>query len=125
MKKQILLLVAGISFSITSLMAQENMQRQAPEERAKTAIEKMAPLNLDAEAKTKTEVVMLDFYTEQQNALKEMRASGNMDREAMMAKRKELADARDAKLKLIFTTEQYKKWADEIEPALRPQRPKN
>ena len=125
MKKQILLLVAGICFSITSLMAQENMQRQTPEERAKTAMEKMATLNLDTEAKTKTELIMLDFYTAQQNAMKEMRASGNMDRDAMMTKRKELADARDTKLKLILTTEQFKKWADEIEPALRPQRPKN
>jgi len=125
MKKQILLLVAGICFSITSLMAQENMQRQTPEERAKSAMEKMAPLNLEAEAKTKTEVIMLDFYTAQQNAMKEMRASGDVNRETMMAKRKELADARDAKLKLIFTTEQLKKWVDEIEPGLRPQRPKN
>ena len=55
--------------------------------------------------------------------MKEMRASGNMDREAMMTKRKELAEARDAKLKLIFTEEQLKKWINEIEPGLRPQRP--
>jgi hypothetical protein len=54
-----------------------------------------------------------------------MRASGNTDREAFQAKRKELAEARDAKLKLIFTEEQQKKWIDEIEPGLRPQRPKN
>jgi hypothetical protein len=40
----------------------------------------------------------------------EMRESGNMDREAMMAKRKELAGERDAKLKLIFTEAQMKKW---------------
>ena len=123
MKKQILLLVAGICFSITSLMAQDNMQRMAPEDRAKAAMEKIAPLNLDTTVKSKTEVIMTEFYTAQQNAMREMRASGNMDREAMMAKRKELAEARDTKLKLIFTAEQFKKWIDEIEPALRPQRP--
>lgn len=123
MKKQILLLAAGICFSISSLMAQENMQRQTPEDRAKATIEKMAPLNLTAEVKTKTEVIITDFFTAQQAAMREMRASGNMDREAMMAKRKELADARDAKLKLIFTQEQLKKWVEEIEPGLRPQRP--
>ena len=123
MKKQILLLAAGICFSISSLMAQENMQRQTPEDRAKATIEKMAPLNLTAEVKTKTEVIITDFFTAQQAAMREMRASGNMDREAMMTKRKELADARDAKLKLIFTQEQLKKWVEEIEPGLRPQRP--
>ena len=123
MKKQILFLAAAICFSITSLMAQENMQRQTPEDRAKATIEKMAPLNLNAEVKAKTEVIITDFFTAQQAAMKEMRASGNMDREAMMTKRKELAEARDAKLKLIFTEEQLKKWINEIEPGLRPQRP--
>ena len=123
MKKQILLLVAAICFTITSLMAQENMQRQTPEDRTKTAMEKMAPLNLDTATKAKTQVIIADFYTAQQNAMKEMSASGNMDREAMMAKRKELAEARDGKLKLIFTQEQLKKWIEEIEPGLRPQRP--
>ena len=46
-----------------------------------------------------------------------MRASGSMDREATMSERKELSDARDAKLKAIFTEEQMKKWVDEVEPA--------
>ena len=62
MKKQILFLAAAICFSITSLMAQENMQRQTPEERAKATIEKMAPLNLNAEVKAKTEVIITDFF---------------------------------------------------------------
>ncbi len=122
MKKQLLLLLTTVCLSISSLMAQDGMQRQTPEERTKAAIEKMAPLNLDAETKTKTEVILTDFYTAQQKAMQEMRASGTMDRDAMMAKRKELAEARDAKLKLIFTQEQMKKWIDEIEPTLRPQR---
>ena len=123
MKKQILLLVAAVCFSITSLMAQGGMQRQTPEERTKAAVEKMTPLNLDANTKAKTEVILTEFYTAQQKAMQEMRESGNPDREAFMAKRKELAEARDAKLKLIFTQEQLKKWIDEIEPSLRPQRP--
>ena len=123
MKKQILLFAAAVVFSITSLMAQGGMQRQTPEERTKAAIEKMAPLNLDADTKAKTEIILTDFFTAQQKAMQEMRASGNPDREAFMAKRKELAEARDAKLKLIFTQEQMKKWVDEIEPGLRPQRP--
>ena len=121
MKKQLLLITAGILFSITSLMAQ-GQQRQTPEERTKAAMEKMAPLNLDDATKTKTEAIMTDFYNAQQKAMDEMRASGNNDRDAFMAKRKELADTRDAKLKEIFTQDQMKKWKDEIEPTLRPQR---
>lgn len=123
MKKKLPLLIAAICFNVTLLMAQGNMQRLTPEERTKTAIEKMSSLNLDSTTKSKTEVIMLNFYTSQQKAMEEMRASGSMDREAMMAKRKELVETRDAKLKLIFTQEQLKKWIDEIEPGLRPQRP--
>jgi len=125
MKKQFFLFAAALVFSVTSLMAQGGMQRQTPEERTKTAIEKMAPLNLTAETKAKTEVILTEFFTAQQKAMQEMRASGTMDREAMMVKRKELAETRDGKLKLIFTQEQLKKWIDEIEPSLRPQRPQN
>ncbi len=124
MKKQFVLMVFAALFSITAANAQGGGggQRQTPEERTKATMEKLAVLNLAADAKTKTEVVISDFNNAQQKAMEEMRASGNMDRDAMMAKRKELADARDAKLKAIFTEEQMKKWKDEIEPSLRPQR---
>ena len=111
--------------SITTVNAQggQGGQRQTPEERTKATIEKMAPLNLDADTKTKSDVIIADFYNAQQKAMDEMRASGSMDRDAMMAKRKELADARDAKLKLIFTEAQMKQWVEVIEPSTRPQRP--
>lgn len=125
MKKQILLLMAGILFSISGLFAQDGMQRQTPDQRTKTAMEKMAPLNLDEATKAKAQVIMADFYNAQQKAMEELRAGGNGSREEMQAKRKELAGARDAKLKEIFTQEQMKRWIDEIEPTLRPQRQKN
>lgn len=123
MKKQFVLMLFAAIFSITAVNAQGGGgQRQTPEERTKATMEKLAPLNLEADAKTKTEVVIAEFYNAQQKSMEEMRASGTMDRDAMMAKRKELADARDAKLKTIFTADQLKKWIDEIEPSLRPQR---
>jgi cell fate (sporulation/competence/biofilm development) regulator YlbF (YheA/YmcA/DUF963 family) len=123
MKKQIVLMLFAAIFSLTTLHAQGGGgQRQTPEERTKATMEKMAPLNLDVDAKKKTEVVITDFNNEQQKAMEEMRASGTIDREAMMAKRKELSEARDARLKTIFTADQLKQWIDEIEPSLRPQR---
>ncbi len=124
MKKQWVLMVIAAIFGFTTVNAQGGGgQRQTPEERIKATMEKMAPLNLDAETKVKTEVIITDFFNAQQKAMDEMRAGGSFDREAMSAKRKELADSRDAKLKLIFTEAQMKQWKDEIEPSMRPQRP--
>ena len=109
MKKQLVLMAFAAMFSITAVNAQGGGgQRMTPEERIKFTIEKMAPMNLDVNG--------------QQKAMDEIRAAGG-DREAMQAKRKEFTDARDAKLKEIFTEAQMKQWKDEIEPSLRPQRP--
>jgi hypothetical protein len=118
MKKRLVLMVIAAIFSIAAVNAQGG-QRQTPEERTKAIMEKMVALNLDAAATTKTEAVIAEFSNAQQKAMEEMRASGTMDREAMMAKRKELADARDVKLKAIFTEAQMTKWKDEIEPTMR------
>jgi hypothetical protein len=123
MKKQFVLMAFTAIFSTTAANAQGGGgQRMTPEERIKFTIEKMAPLNLDAATKAKSDAIITDFVNESQKAMDELRASG-ADREAMMAKRKEFADARDAKLKLIFTEAQMKQWKDEIEPSLRPPRP--
>jgi len=126
MKKQILFIAIFLFAGLSSLTAQEARQRLSVEERTKAAIEKLTPLNLDEESKNKTSVVLKEFFEEQEKAMKEFRESGNSDREAIRAKRQELAAARDEKLKKIFTAEQMKKWLEEIEPSLRPQRqPRN
>lgn len=122
MKKQFVLMAIAAIFGINAVTAQGGRQRQTPEERTKATMEKLTPLNLDDDSKTKTEVIFTDYYKAQQAAMVEMRSSGNLDREAMGAKRKELSEARDKKLKEIFTEAQMKQWKDEIEPSLRPQR---
>ena len=109
-------------FGITAVNAQGGGQRQTPEERTKVAMEKLVVFNLDADAKSKAEAAIADYNNAAQKAMEEMRASGTMNRDSAMAKRKVLAGARDEKLKAIFTPEQMKKWTDEIEPSLRPQR---
>lgn len=121
MKKQLVLMVMAALFSITAVNAQGGGQRQTPEERTKAMIEKMAPLNLDAATKEKADGIIADFNKESQKASEELRAAG-ADREAMQAKRKEISEARDAKLKTIFSDAQMKQWKDEILPSMRPQR---
>lgn len=122
MKKQLVLMAFAAIFSLTGVYAQGGGQRMSPEDRIKFIIEKMAPLKLDDATKAKADMIIADFVNTQQKATDEIRANGG-DRDAMMAKRKELSDARDAKLKAIFTEAQMKQWKDEIEPSLRPQRP--
>ncbi|MDB5202089.1 MAG: hypothetical protein JWQ27_1498 [Ferruginibacter sp.] len=121
MKKQIVLAALAIIFSLGSVFAQD-MQRQTPEERTKATMEKLAPLSLTADQSVKVNTAFLEFYTARQKSMEEMRAAGSFDREAMTAKNKELSDARDGKLKAVLTEDQLKKWKEEIEPSLRPQR---
>ena len=122
MKKQILALLVVLS-SFNAVMAQDGQpQRMTAEERVKITMEKMEPLKLSDDVKLKVQAAFTDFYAAQQKAMEEMRASGNMDRDAMRAKRQELSAARDERLKAVLTAEQLKKWQDEIEPSLRPQR---
>ncbi|MEO6405593.1 MAG: hypothetical protein ABIY51_08685 [Ferruginibacter sp.] len=122
MRKQLLTLMLALFVMGGTAMAQNGMQRQTPEERLTATMEKLTVLSLTDDQKDKTKTVFTDFYAAQQKSMEEMRASGTMDRDAMMAKRKELADARDAKLKVIFTADQMKKWIDEVEPSLRQRR---
>lgn len=123
MKKQIALLLTTALLSFTAVNAQGGGQRMTPEERTKATMEKLGPLNLTPEVTKKTEVIFTDYNNTWQKTMEDMRASGSVDREAMMEKRKEQSDARDLKLKAIFTEEQMKKWKDEIEPSTRQQRP--
>lgn len=116
-------MVFAALFSSTAVNAQgPGQQRMTTEERMKIAMEKMEPLKMDAETKSKVELIVADFYAAQQKGMEEMRESGSFDRDAMMAMRKELAEARDGKLKKVLTPAQMKQWVDEIEPSLRPQR---
>ncbi len=123
MKKQIALLLTTALLSFTAVNAQGGGQRLTPEERTKATMEKLAPLNLDADATKKTEAIFADYNITWQKTMDEMRASGSVDRDAMMAKRKEQSDARDVKLKAIFSADQMNKWKEEIEPTTRQQRP--
>lgn len=126
MKKALfgLLLLLGIS---QVSLAQDQRQRKSPEERTKEVMVLMQALNLDEATTTKVNTVFTDFFTKQQDAIRQYRQEGNNDREAIMAKRKELMDARDAQLKTILSEEQYKKYLSDVQPQIsaRPQKSSN
>jgi PHD/YefM family antitoxin component YafN of YafNO toxin-antitoxin module len=122
MKKLIFLIFSLCCISYAMAQDNRSSQRMPAPERAKLAVEKMAPLDLTPENKASALVIMTTFYESAEKAIREMRQSGNVDRESLMATRKKLASERDAELKKIFTEQQMEKWLKEIEPTLRPQR---
>ena len=123
MKAKFSFLMACMFAALLTVNAQGG-QPKTVEERVKATMEKLAPLALDKDQTEKTTVVFTDTYTAAQKKRDEMMAGGGQpDRDKMHAEMQKLNDERDEKLKKIFTADQYKKFKDEIEPTLRPQRP--
>ena len=119
MKTKFTMLIAFILIATTGIYAQ-GMQRMTVPERVKMTMDKITPaLNLDATQQNSTEKVFTDFYTAQMKMFQDARASGERPDRSQFQK---LMDDRDAKLKGIFTAEQYTKFKSEVEASLRPQR---
>lgn len=119
MKTKISMLVA-LLFGLTVGVNAQGMQRRTVEERVKSAMDKMvAPLTLDQAEQDKTSAVFTDFYTAQDKMREDARASGNRPDRSVYEK---MMNDRDDKLKTIFTDDQYKKYKDQVEATLRPQR---
>jgi hypothetical protein len=119
MKTKLTMLIALILMATTGIYAQ-GMQRRTVPERVKATMDKITtPLGLNADQVTKTESVFTDYYTAQNKMFEDARSSGERpDRSAFQ----KITDDRDAKLKTIFTDDQYTKFKNEVEATLRPQR---
>lgn len=121
MKKQLFVLFAALFLSLGSVFSQG--QRMTVDERVALAMDKIeAGLKPSEAVRAGAKTVLVEYYTNWQKAMGEMRAAG-ADRDKVAEARKKLGDDRDAKLKNIFSAEQMTKWTNEIEPSLRPQRP--
>ena len=116
----LLILCGGI---VTAQAQGGGFQRRTVEERAKAAMDKIADFKLDKEKADQTDSVFTQFYRAADARRQEMMSGGSPDRDKMREEMQKMGAERDEKLKKIFTEEQFKKWKDEIEPSLRPQRP--
>lgn len=124
MKKQIALSLMALFVTMASVMAQsQGGKRLTVAERVKVVNEKLADFKLDNDKLIKTDSVFTAYYTSMQKQREEMMSGGGTpDNEAVRDKMLKLNIERDEQLQLIFTNDQFKKWKEDIEPALRPQR---
>lgn len=119
MKTKISMLVA-LLFAITIGANAQGMQRRTVEERVKSAMDKISDsLQLSQDQQSKTSAVFTDYYTAQDKMREDARARGNRPDRSVFEK---MMNDRDEKLKAIFTDDQYKKFKDQLEATLRPQR---
>ena len=120
MKLKSFLFVALLLIATTTIFAQ-GYQRMTVPERVKATMDKItSPLALNDAQVTSTTTVFTDFYTAQNKMREDAQASGNRPDRSVYQK---MIDDRDAKLKDIFTADQYTKYKNEVEATLRPQRP--
>ena len=120
MKTKITMFIALLFTIAISTNAQQGMPRRTVEERVKSAMDKLTTsLTLDTAEQSKTTAVFTDFYTAQDKMREDARATGNRPDRSVFEK---MTSDRDEKLKAIFTDDQYKKFKNEVEPTLRPQR---
>ena len=113
------MLVALLLIAATGIYAQ-GMQRRTVPERVKDAMDKITPaLSLNATQHAQTDSAFTDYYNAQMKMFQDARSSGERPDRSQFQK---LTDDRDAKLKTIFTDDQYTKFKSEVEESLRPQR---
>ncbi len=120
-------MVTAILFAGTLMATAQGgggFHRRTVEERAKTAMDKIADFKLDKDKSDQVDSVFTQYYRLQDVKRQEMMSGGGTpDRDKMRVEMQKMGGDRDDKLKKIFTDDQFKKWKDEIEPSLRPQRP--
>lgn len=123
MKIKFVVMVALLVSTAFAAQAQPG-NRRTVEERVKTIHEKMdSAFKLDAASLTKVDSAFTTYYKGTDKLREEMRSGGERpDFEAIRQKMQPLSDARDKELKTVLSADQFKKWKDEIEPALMPRR---
>ena len=108
------MLIAGVA-----VVNAQGPQRRTVEERVKAAMEKVTPaLSLDKTQEARTDSVFTSYYKGMDKLRESMQPGTPPDRSVF----EKLSNDRDEQLKKIFTADQFKKFKDEVEATLRPQR---
>lgn len=104
--------------------AQGGGSRRTVEERVQIAHAKMdSAFKLDAEKQVKADSAFAGYYRQQDKLREELRSGGERpDFQVMREKMQPLIEARDKELKTLLTDEQFKKWKEEVEPAMMQRR---
>jgi len=111
--------VLGLLLATVMVANAQGPQRRTVEERVKAAMEKVTPaLSLTNTQQPQTDSVFTEYYKAMDKLRESMQPGTPPDRSQF----EKLGTDRDEKLKKIFTEEQFKKWKDEVEATLRPQR---
>lgn len=122
MKIKIGLLSMALFAAVISVNAQGGgggMMRRSPEENTKRVVDTLnSVFKLDQDKQTQVQSVFMDFYTAGNKMREAAQGGAPFDR----SKYEEMTTARDEKLKKILTEDQFKKFKDDIEPAMRPRR---
>jgi periplasmic protein CpxP/Spy len=127
MKSKLFVLVLSLFVFAAAANAQGGGQggppRRTIEERIKAIDEKFADFKLDKDKSAQVDSIFTNYYKATDKLREEAMAGGGQpDFQAMREKMTPLITERDDKLKKVLTEDQFKKWKDEIEPSMRPQR---
>ena len=101
-----------------------NFHQRTVEERVKAAHEKLDSIfKFDAVKQTKIDSAFATYFRDQDKIREELRSLGERpDRETVMAKMQPAIETRDKELKAILSESEFKKWKEEIEPAMMHRR---
>lgn len=126
MKNKILFL-SLLLFSVVFVHAQGGgggFQRRTVEERVKVVHDKLdSAFKLEAAKLKESDEIFTSYYKSMDKLREEMMSGGERpDPQVMREKMQPITNERDEKLKKVLTEDQYKKWKEEIEPSMRPQR---
>lgn len=121
--KFVLSLALAVSLAIGA-NAQPGGQRRTVEERVKAIHEKMdSAFKLEPAKLTQVDSSFAHYYQQSEKVRAELMSGGERpDMQVMREKMQPLMDARDKELKAILSDDQFKKWKEEIEPAMMQRR---
>lgn len=125
MKKQILLFVAVMICGTMAVKAQQGgFQRRTIEERVQVVHGKIdSAFKIDPAQLTRVDTVFAHYYRAADKIREEMTSGGNRpDFQVMREKMQPITEARDKELKELLGDQNFKKYKEEIEPAMMPRR---